>query len=241
MATQVTDHQIKSFVRKVQNQLAGLNSEDLRDLTENLEADLMDRREAEGPKFKLGEPKPYASELAEAAGLDLERIEVSRLNIEFLKIWKATLSYFRTLAPAWAIVRGWLMFALIYTPIMYGRVGEVPGTTRDTLVMIALIGLNIWLFRKQYVALRYPLIVVNILMLLGTTFVVADATSAIKTYQKYVSFESTDTLISGGRPIYGVCAVDPNGSRHEVQKLLDKDGYPIYLAEGNTSNCSASN
>ena len=241
MATQVTDQEIKSFVRKVQNQLASLKSDDLRELTENLEADLLDRREAEGTKFNLGDAKTYASELIEAAGLGSESVEVSRLNLEFLKMWKSTLAYFRTLSPAWAIVRGWLMFALIYTPLAYGRIGEIPTNTRDWLVLVALVVLNVWLSRKQFSALKYPLVVVNVLMLLGTPVVAADVAASIATYEKYLVFEMSDTLIAGGRPIFGICAVDQNGQRHEVSKLLDKDGYPIYLAEDSTYNCNTGN
>jgi hypothetical protein len=214
-----------------------LKSDDLRELTENLEADLLDRRDAEGATFKLGEPKFYAADLAEAAGLSLQSFEVSRLNIEFLRIWQATLNYFRTLAPAWAIVRGWLMFALIYMPVVYGRVSEIPGNTRDWLVLVALVVVNVWLSKKQFSNLKYPLVVLNILMLLGTTVVIADLASKLQTYEKYVTFERDDTLVSGGRAIYGVCAVDLNGMRSEVRKLLDKDGYPIFIADDKTYVC----
>lgn len=237
MATQVTDQQIKSFVRKVQNQLAGLNADDQRELTENLEADLLDRRAAEGAKFKLGEAKAYAADLAEAAGLDLESLEVSRLNIEFLKAWKATLAYFRTLSPAWAIIRGWLMFALIYTPLVYGRIGEIPTNTRDWIILVALVALNIWLTKKQFAALKYPLVIVNILMLAGTTVVIADVASAVATYEKYKIFEMSDTLVAGGRAINGVCAIDQYGNRTQVSKLLDQDGFPIYIAEEKFFGC----
>ena len=228
MATQVTDQQIKSFVRKVQNQLAGLNADDQRELTENLEADLLDRRAAEGAKFKLGEAKAYAADLAEAAGLDLESLEVSRLNIEFLKAWKATLAYFRTLSPAWAIIRGWLMFALIYTPIVYGHIGEIPGGARDTLLLVALIGLNIWLSKKQFAALRIPLIVLNALMLIASPAVVADLNNAYGLYAKYAVYEDSDTLIYQGHPVRAFCAIGSDGSKiFNVKKLLDQDGLSL--------------
>ncbi len=232
MGTQLTDQEIKSFVRKVQNQLIGLRPEDLRELTENLEADLLDRREAEGTNFKLGDAKAYAADLAEAAGLDLESVEVSRVNLEFLKIWKATLAYFRTLSPAWAIVRGWLMFALIYTPILYGHIGEIPGGARDTLVLVALIGLNIWLSRKQFAALRIPLIALNVLMLIASPAVIADLNVAYDLYKKYVVYEGTDTLLYQGHPIRAFCALGDDGNKiYAVKKLFDQDGYPVFESE----------
>ena len=237
MATQVTDQEIKSFVRKVRQHLLGLKIDDVRELTENLEADLIDRRSAEGAKFKLANPKSYANELAEAAGLNLNDLEVSRVNIEFLKAWRATLNYFRTLAPAWAIVRGWLMFALIYMPISYGRVGEIPGNSRDLVVLVALVVANVWLSKRQFSALKYPLVVLNVLMLLGTSVVVADVADAVKTYEKYVNFEASGILVAEGRPIFGVCAVDLNGHRSEVSRLLDKDGYPFFIREDNSYVC----
>jgi hypothetical protein len=237
MVNQVTDLEIKSFVRNVQKHLLGMKIEDVRDLTENLESDLYDRRNAEASNFKLGNPKVYAADLADAAGLNLNELEVSRVNIEFLKAWKATLNYFRSLAPAWAIVRGWLVFVLIYTPIVYGRVGEIPMNTRDWLVLVSLVVLNVWLSKKQFSALKYPLVILNILMMLGTTVVIADVSAAVKTYEKYMIFEITDTLVAGGRAIQGVCAVDLNGMKSEVSKLLDTDGYQIFMKQDNTYIC----
>lgn len=237
MANLVTDLEIKSFVRNVQKHLIGLKIEDVRDLTENLESDLNDRRNAEGRNFKLGNPKVYATDLADAAGLNLDELEVSRVNIEFLRVWKATLNYFRSLAPGWAIVRGWLVFALIYMPIVYGRVGEIPSNTRDWLVLVSLVGINVWLSKKQFSALKYPLVILNIVMLLGTTVVIADVAAAVKTYEKYMIFEITDTLVAGGRAIQGVCAVDEEGMRSEVSKLLDTDGYPIFIRQDDTNIC----
>jgi hypothetical protein len=129
------------------------------------------------------------------------------------------------------------MFALIYMPVVYGRVSEIPGNTRDWLVLVALVVVNVWLSKKQFSNLKYPLVVLNILMLLGTTVVIADLASKLQTYEKYVTFERDDTLVSGGRAIYGVCAVDLNGMRSEVRKLLDKDGYPIFIADDKTYVC----
>lgn len=232
MAIQITNQEIKSFVRKVQNQLVSLRPEDLLELTENLEADLLDRRDAEGATFKLGDPREYAKDLAEAAGLDLTNIEVSRMNIEFLKVWKAVLGYFRTLSPAWAILRGWLIFALVYTPLVYGRVGEIPVNTRDTIVLVALIGLNIWLGKKQFAALRYPLIVLNVLMLAGSPVIVADLASSYELYKKYVIFESESQLVFQGNPVRAVCAVGDDGSKiYNVRKLTNETGYPIFVSE----------
>jgi hypothetical protein len=152
-------------------------------------------------------------------------------------MWKATLAYFRTLSPAWAIVRGWLMFALIYTPILYGRVGEIPTNTRDAIVLVALVVLNIWLTKKQFSTMKYPLVIINVLMLFGTTIVVADVNNAVQTYEKYLIYERSNTLVAGGRAIYAVCAVDLNGMKSEVSKLLDKDGYPIYIREDTGYTC----
>lgn len=236
MTTNVTDQEIKAFVRKVQNQLVGLKSDDLRELTENLEADLIDRRQAEGKNFKLEDPKMYAKDLADAAGLNLESIEVSRMNVEFLKAWKATLSYFRSMSPAWALLRGWLMFALIYTPILYGRIGEVPGGTRDSLVLIGLVVLNVWLTKKQFSALKWPLVVLNVLLLASTPLVIADVSAAYDLYAKYVVYENSDSLIFRGTPVRAFCAIGFNGERiYNVQKLYDQDGYPVFTQETDTA------
>jgi hypothetical protein len=234
MANQVTDQEIQSFVRKVRQQLLGLKIEDVRELTENLEADLNDRRNAEGEKFKLSNPKEYAAELAEAAGLNLNELEISRVNLEFLRAWKATLVYFRSLSPAWAILRAWVVFALIYSPITTGGIREIPGNTVSAFVLAVLIAVSVWLSIKQYRPLRFVLITMNVILLLGSPVLVADIASDIQLYKKFVSVETLTTLTFQGNPVTSLCAMDEYGNKQPVVKLFDSAGYPIFVAEGPT-------
>lgn len=230
MATQVTDQEIRTFVRKVQRQLTDLGPDDLRELTENLEADILDRRDAEGTKFNLGDSKAYAHDLMEAAGLGLESVEVSRLNLAFLKFWKSTIAYFRTLSPAWAIVRGWLMFVLIYMPLAYGRIGEIPNNARDALILVALIAVNVWLGRKKFSALRYPLVVLNVLLLVASPLVAADLRSVIDDYSHYKILNDSGFLMHKGQPVFSLCAFDGYGSPLVgVGLIKDQNGETIFI------------
>lgn len=238
MAKQVTEQEIQAFVRNVQQHLIGLKFDDVRELTENLEADLNDRRNAEGENFKLGNPKTYATELAEAAGLNLDQLEVSRVNVEFLKAWKATLAYFRSLAPAWAILRGWVIFALIYSPITTGGIREIPGDTGSAFVLAILIAISVWLSLKQYRAIRLALVSLNVTLLLGSTVLVSDIASNIQLYKKYVNIETMSTLTFQGNPVTSLCAITEFVGRQPVVKLLDGAGYVIFTADGSPrGNC----
>lgn len=232
MATQVTDLEIKSFVRKVQQNLLGLSFDDVRELTENLEEDLKDRRDAEGKDFKLGNPKTYASELTEAAGLNLNELEVSRVNIEFLKAWKATIGYLRTLSPAWAILRGWVLFSLIYSPIFSGRIRELPNDGPSTFILLAFIAISVWLSLKQFRPIRIAMIALNVVLLLGSTVVVADVAATVDLYKKYVNLDTLSSITFQGNPVNSLCAVDQFGNKYPVAQLLDAAGYEIFNAEG---------
>ena len=231
MPTMITNIEIDQFVSKVKNELRHLSAEDRAELTDNLSVDLLDQLEEQGHTFTLPNPKEYAFELASAAGLAMGDQEVSRMNLEFLRIWRNLLGYFRTLAPAWAIVRAWLAFSLIYSPIVYGMIREVPNDASSILVLVGLVVASVWLSLKQFRPMKYVLITLNALLLIGSPVVIADINQAIHTYSNYVILDQTSALSFQGHAVNGVCAVDEYGNKVRAVKLLDSTGYEIYRAD----------
>lgn len=237
MSSKISDKEITEFVRKVRSELRELPADELAELTENLAADLFERRNEEGDAFNLGNASDYAGQLADAAGLRITDVEATRMNLEFLRLWKSSLGYLRTLAPAWAIIRAWLIFALVFSPFVFGGIRALPGTTMSTVVLIALVVASVWLSLKQFKVLRIPLIVLNALLLIASPILVADIGQAVQLYTKYVVYENESTLVFQGSPVRGVCSFDPLGNKSQVQKLVDVNGYDIYVSDGLPPTC----
>lgn len=229
MSNTMTNKEITEFVRKVRHELKTLTPEDLKELTENLESDLMERLAEEGPNFKLGNAADYAAELAEAAGLNISAVAATRMNLEFLRIWNSTLAYLRTLSPAWAIVRGWLLFALAYSPVAYGGIRAVPVDVRDWLVLTVLVALSIWLGLKRFASLYIPLIVVNTLLMLGGVYLAAQIGVAINDYRDYKVQELSGQLSVKGHPVNAACGYDQyGGSLGPLAIIKDQNGDVIF-------------
>lgn len=237
MSSKVSDKEIADFVKRVRHELKNLSKEDISELTDALESDLKDRRDAEGNSFKLGVAADYAAELAESAGLKVSDVEATRMNLRFLRIWQASLSYLRTLAPAWAIIRAWVAYSLVFSPIVFGTIHPLPGSQLAWLVLAIFIVISVWLSNKQYRVLRYPLIVLNSLLLVASPILVQDIAEAAQLYSKYVVYEYEPVITFQGNPVRGVCAVDIYGNKTPIQKLLDENGYEIYTAEGIPETC----
>lgn len=228
MATQISDKEINNFVSKVQRLLIGLSAEEKSELTENLVIDLQEKRDAEGTKFQLGDPKKYADELADAAGLKLKNYELSPANMKLLKLANTVGEYLKTLNPAWVLVRGWLVYSLIYSPIMYREVREIPDRALDLLVLIVLVLASFWLDRKKFKSLKYPLIVLNIGLMLVSPAVILDSNSRIENYRRWMALEQSDNLVFMGQAIHEVCAYDEYGNATPVIKLTDSEGWEIF-------------
>ena len=243
MSSKISDKEITEFVRKVRSELRSLPADAMNELTESLEVDLLERREEEGDQFKLGIASTYATQLAEAAGFSFPSGEASRMNLEFLRIWNKALAYFRTLTPAWAIVRGWLLFALAYSPIAYGGIRAVPIDFRDWFVIAVLVALSVWVSLKKFVSLHIPLIVVNTLLMIGGFYVTALISNAIDEYRDYKIQALSGQMSVGGHPVMSACGYDQNGyNLGALSMIKDTNGNVIFTdVNANLDNCRPQN
>lgn len=237
MSNIITNIEIEKFVSDVKRELRHLAAEERAELTDNLLDDLLEQQAEQGHTFTLPNAKDFATELASAAGLSLGETEVSRMNLEFFRIWKSVLGYFRTLSPAWAIVRGWLFFTLVYGPIAFGGIREIPAGAGEFVLLAGFAVVSVWLSIKQFRPMRYILVGLNVLLLVASPIVVADVNQAVDTYEKYKIFEITDDLIYQGQPVFALCGQDSYGQKFEVDKLFDEQGYPIFSSKDGSHVC----
>jgi hypothetical protein len=125
MNTTTIAPEVQEFVDAVRAQLADLDPDEQRDITEGLEADLTDLVTERG-RGALGDPVDYAQELRAAAGLEPEvgggrrRMSLSRETHSFLDevhhVWDRVIGrlpgdpqgLLDVLRPVWWVLRGWI-------------------------------------------------------------------------------------------------------------------------------------
>lgn len=233
MATKSVNQEIKTFVGKVEKELAHLNSADMRELTENLEDALLEKSNDEGSSFKLPNPKIYANELVEAAGLLSNKEEQSTFNLALLAGLRSFLRYLSTLGPAWAIARGYLIYAVGFGYLAYGAIREIPQTQMDVFVLIVAIGLSVWLNIRKFSKLKIIAIILNVAMLPLTLEFANNLQDTVADYRYYASTRGVENSImdSGGNLYLKTCAYDWQGNLLDMKVLTSTDGTAIQEIE----------
>lgn len=229
MSPTITDNEIKEFVRKVRSSLKGLSTQDQTELTETLEGDLIDRRASEGAEFKLGSPEVFAKELAEGAGLAPSKFEPKGLGLSLLKLLSSIGRYLATLDPAWAIVRGYLFYAVVFSYFVFGGIQEIPYTPLSTLIMVVFIGLSMWLSIKKFKVMKYPIIALNVIGLVAALFLGTSLQVKVANYKYFTETRGVENTLmdSDGNLHTAVCAYDDLGNRLPVRYVTDGMGYTI--------------
>jgi hypothetical protein len=230
MANQVTDQEIKSFVQKVVKALSFLKPEEIRELTENLEEAMLEKRSDEGEKFALPRPEHYANDLVEAAGLGQSSAEVSNFQKTLLTLTLNVGRYIVSFGPAWAIVRGYLIYAGIYGYMVYGGIREIPENFQDALVMVISITTSAWLNVKKFNVLKIPAIALNVLVLLFLVMPFGiNIQNKVADYIYYAQTRNIENTIldSSGNLHQTACAYDEFGNRLNMETLTDPAGFTI--------------
>lgn len=238
MANQVTDQDIRSFVEKVEKSLAHLKSADVQELTENLEDALREKRSDEGESFVLPNPQSYANELVEAAGLSIPNPEVSQISKTLIRLFRKLTAYLTSFGPAWAIVRGYLLYSVVYGFLMYGGMRELPGNGIDTFVLLTSIGISVWLNVKKYRFLSLAGIGLNVAILLFLVPVFSlNIQNKINDYRYYQQTRNLENTIidSAGNLHSTACAYDELGNLLSMATLTDPAGSTLLSIPKNYS------
>ncbi|MGN8246887.1 HAAS signaling domain-containing protein [Cellulomonas soli] len=164
-ATDAQPADVHAYARAVRRHLSGLSPDQVDDLTDGLEADLADAladRADEGGSNLLtlfGPPQEYAAELRTAAGLaeePAERRRRSRAVRTRLVAWRdRTLAPLRAqpwwpgaaglaaeLAPAWWVLRGYVLYRLAVAPFEWS-VNLVPGGVGGWVLLLGALAVSV--------------------------------------------------------------------------------------------------
>jgi hypothetical protein len=233
MANKSVNQDIKTFVGKVEKELAHLDSADIRELTENLEDALLEKSNDEGSSFSLPNPKIYAEDLVEAAGLSSNKDEQSKFNLAVFEGWRNLLRYLSTLGPAWAIARGYLLYAVGFSYIAYGGIREIPQTAIDAMVLIVTIGLSIWLNIRKFSKLKIAAVILNVAMLPLTLQFANHLEDTVADYRYFANTRGVENSImdSDGNLYLKTCAYDWQGNLLDMKVLTSPDGTAIQEIE----------
>ena len=228
MPTNTQDPTIRNFVVEVKSRLADLNPADVDGLTENLEADLLERQLEEGDDFKLGSPDQFARDLRTAAGIDAPEKEVSPLRRLVNRAAKWTWQLVRSARPAWWLVRGYLLFWL--WGVWFNPGGFLPDNFLQWVILVGLTVASIVVGRKTWrrYLVRVPLAVLNVgLIIVGLIWGITLQNSR-DDYMRMHTMDNAGVLMWNGYWITQPKAFDANGTELPMVELRDVNGNVIF-------------
>ena len=249
--TQLPGTEVSAFASAVRAALSDLPPDELDELTDGLEADLAERAEESG--LDLGDPGAYAEELRAAAGYP-PRSARSHLgdtlpNLrtvpqELRRRWDAlvashsliasAVSFFVALRPAWWVLRGLVVWALVAGFFGVGAVTWWP-------FAVAAVVLSVQLGRGRMLGrawVRGTLVVVSVIAVVAAPFLIQKALDTWTNAGYYQSVDETyypQGLTRDGIPIDNIFAYDAQGQPIDQVQLFDQTGQPLDLV-GDTSS-----
>lgn len=248
-----------AFAAAVRAALDDLDAEERDDLTDGLEAELMDRV-ADSGADSLGDPVAYAEELRTAAGLpsrarrrvglgaSLARAvafvrEDSAGWLERHPRWAGLLGFLGTLRPVWWALRAVIAFQILALLLGGGDRFLLPVDGVKLLLLAGLVVLSVQLGRGRWLPQRWmrgTAGVVHVILIVAAPFVAGHAiTVANNGYwaQQYMNESQTwgDTSVgefattTDGTQIENVFVYDAVGTPVPGAQLFDQDGRPLNL------------
>ncbi|MEY4980998.1 MAG: hypothetical protein RL174_336 [Actinomycetota bacterium] len=229
-----TSSRISEFAKDVRRELADLPRNEIKELTDGLEADLYERLEEEGDGIDFGSPAAYAAELRDAAGIEPKSTRrsafSSELFIQNLQSWfnrtavgRAIFDFAVSIRPLWWVARAavawWVLVGVFYTAI-------------DGLILLPILvflsiqwGRKKWFTGKFFAAILLPLNLLAIVLLFP-----AQAMTVVK-LQNYANAEAmmqawpaTDGLRYDGEKITDLKAFDDSGEQIDGLTFKDQNG-----------------
>ena len=227
--TKTADRAIAQFVTDVQAALDGLDAVTIGELTESLEADLLDRQAAEGNEFKLGSPAAYAKELMHSAGLAGEGSQPSKVRAFFAAIWNWLWTTIKTARPAWWVLRGLAGYTCIWF-VLLKQDRTLPDNASGWLVLLVLVAVSIQLGRVRNKTwwFRAPMAALNILALVTSIYWATAAVEVRNKYEQLSALASSNMLLRGGQPVGFAYAYDKDGNQLPMQTLKAANGEILY-------------
>ena len=226
------DKKIIQFVQDVRDALSDLQSSTVNQLTEGLEAELAERSADEGAKFSLGSAAAFARELRESAGVASNHLPRKPLAQWRHTLFKKSVQFLKSLAPVWWLLRALVAWDAIHL-LVRGYFHAIPDPDSVyqwwIIAIFAVISVQFGRGDWRLPKLRLVLASANILMgILVLPFAVATNVQIDDSLNQLQMLNSTDAIISQGRMVYDVRALDANGALLPMKTLTDSDGYEIF-------------
>ncbi|MDJ0376556.1 hypothetical protein [Cryobacterium sp. PH31-L1] len=253
--TATTPQSISDFALAVRAALNDLPADDVDDLTDGLEADLteqaadVDAGDAAAPGFDLGHPVAYADELRGAAGLPMRgatpEARVPRLRrlhtrfgdaragaarrIRSSAAGAAALDFLLALRPAWWVLRGWVVYAVVAV-LAGGGISTVPTDPLRWVVLTAFVVLSVQWGRGRWLPWHWLpgfRTVVSVCAVVVLPIVLsATAHNAGAQNSAYVDYNPAPTpgLLQNGEQVTNVFAYDADGQPLTDVQLFDQSG-----------------
>lgn len=244
---------ITRFAAAVRSALSDLSSDEIDELTDGLEADLIEAANESGVEH-MGDPRQYANELRQAAGYPARRATPPRgvkarlraFPDEIRAEWQAIVErfglgrivgFFATLRPVWWVFRGWALYLLVAG--LVGLWNSLPTSVAGWVILVGAVVLSVQFGRGRWLArwMRVPLALGNILVLIATPFLaswVITATNSASAQASYVEASPWSPGVTmNGQQVTNIFAYDENGALLENVQLFDQDGTPLDLFGSN--------
>lgn len=259
--TTTTTAEITAFAAAVRAHLDDLPEDDIADLTEGLEADLLEQAQDGDARQSLDDPRGYADELRASAGLPahgsgtaprseppLWRSAVARAKsrldaIRSTRIGSASVDILLAIRPAWWVFSGWVIYQFV-AAIFTGTSQILPPHFGLFLVMLASIVLSVqwgrgrWLPNTFVRVVRRIVLVAILCATIPLLVWIANETSPQS--GDYSFGEAQPAAVYGGSglmldgaPVTNIFGFDAQGEKVEGLRLFDQNGDPLVaLGEG---------
>ncbi|WP_120522944.1 hypothetical protein [Arthrobacter celericrescens] len=241
---------VAAYAESVRRELDDLAAADVDDLTEGLEADLMEQFEDSGAVPDLS-PAAYAAELRSSAGLPERTTSAAAskgpgLRDSFLKagadflgrvranpVSNAVLEFLIRLRPVWWLLRAWAIFQIIVTPLYTGNYVLIPRGLTAWAFLAVLVVLSVRMGSRptpRRIWMRRAFTTANAISILF----IAIMTPAILSHALNSSYNSSSAsynyippLSVNGAGVDHVFVYDKDGKLLRDVRFYDQDGSPL--------------
>ncbi|CAM5531052.1 hypothetical protein LSHI6S_00019 [Leifsonia shinshuensis] len=251
MHTSSLRDEVATFASAVRANLADLPAEDVDDLTDGLEADLLEQAEDHDGALSDSDPAQYASELRASAGLP-DRISdakapslrarftqsADRTIAEASRIARSTrfgswlVDLLVSLRPAWWMFRGWAVYVVGWM-LLTGQSRLLPTQVVGWAALIVTVLVSIqwgrgrWLPQRWLKAVR---LLGSVLAVIAAPFLMAGVLNMVANSGYSAQADSVPAPVGlnlDGQPVTNIFGFDAEGRPLEQVQLFDQDGKPL--------------
>lgn len=247
---------IAAFAHAVREHLSDLPNEEVDDLTDGLEADLLEQAEENSGEFTATDPEQYAKELRVAAWLP--EPSLPHHSRSFSERYRESLSHVRTglsqfarstrfgsgitdllisLRPVWWLLRGWAI-ATLCTGFMFGTLllpTALSGKSNQLigwLVLLACIIVSVQWGRGRLLPYRWLAVIRTlasiVAIILAPVFIAVNlANISSPNNDDAQSAPPPSGLTQDGESVTNIFAYDSDGKPLQQVQLFDQNGQPL--------------